>query len=342
MPVSGDIEIKPYFAANWWSGAGVAKKAKLIANKGIPDLYNFRFFTLSIDPADYDSPLEGYLAGKDKMRRFLFNLRQYLGCAADCKWCWKLEFHVNGWPHWHLYFDHKKKLSTQQMADISDIWGLGRTHVRRCTENGIDYGFKYALKPVSKKRSISNDSSEDLLDYDPDRVSVALPDWFLDWQGFTTKKVSWVCAETGKQLSQIVEVPTTFSRVRFWQTSKGFYTGKAPSSEADQPMSCSMPLTMREAAALTKRKIQTIARTFNGHYKKSAVVTLTCAASLLFSQAGCGVLALASAPTHNHGYLVNADLVHKQIQPNYKHKLCLIQSVNQMSVKQELNLLLNS
>ena len=42
--------IKPYKAPNWFTEEGVWLKQKQIENKGLPDLKNSLFITLTLDP----------------------------------------------------------------------------------------------------------------------------------------------------------------------------------------------------------------------------------------------------------------------------------------------------
>lgn len=102
------MEIREYNPANWFTESGLWKKRNLIQAKGLPNVTNWRFITLTLDPAQFANEVEAYFAGKEKVRRFLFKLREMLG--REVAGCWKLEFQENGYAHWHLILDYKRSL----------------------------------------------------------------------------------------------------------------------------------------------------------------------------------------------------------------------------------------
>lgn len=305
------VEIRKYYAANWWSVSGVSRKMKLILRKGIPNLKDWRFITLTLDPSLFGSELEGYLKGKALMRRFLTDLKKHLGLEEMPASAWKLEFQKNGWAHWHLYFDYKELIPN---IEVQDLWGLGFTFVERCDEKSIHYAFKYAFKPVLQKDTTEEDLANN-------EAPIPLPDWFLDYY------------EAGEDGSK----PSSLSRVRFWQAQNGFYTGDpATSPKPEEIFSCILPRPMRDVAREGTRKIQVLARGFTGSYKKSAVVVCSVTAASLFSDAGCLVVRGEAAPSYNQGYIVPVDFIKEKITKTHSIKLCQIQQLNRQTVNQQL------
>jgi len=231
-------------SANWFTPSGVARKRKMIEAKGLPDMRSRRFVTLTLDPAEFDyDPLLAYLAGKDKIRRWMFACREAGLWSATAWWCWKLEFTREGWAHWHLVIDRKRKFSLGEMTKISALWGLGRVNCRRISGSEFGYQFKYAFKGV----------------YQDDDSGLSLPAWFLDHY-----------QEAADGLK-----PESFARVRFWQTSKGFYTGeKVPSPPAKEKQTSIRVRTVRELLESRRDSVVVIARNRRGDYLKSKSIRL--------------------------------------------------------------------
>jgi len=92
------------------------------------------------------SPFEAYQMGKQRMRRFLTKFRTAIGRSFS--WCWKLEFHHDddGYPHWHLLIDYRKRMPTEILRDLEAWWNLGRVNVRRVLRRDVPYVFKYVAK----------------------------------------------------------------------------------------------------------------------------------------------------------------------------------------------------
>jgi len=207
------LKIYDYSPANWFTPEGVRKKRAQIYAKGLPNLRNWRFLTLTIDPREFETPLEAYQAGTERMRRFCEYVRNHFDGQFQggiLKQGNKLEFHGEhsdneGWPHWHMVLNITRKLTVLEMEILGRLWGLGRVNVKRCKGKTLDYLFKYIFKcPVS---------------------GMAVPVWFADHY------------QDGK----------TFSRVRFWKTSVGFYTGRKKKSKPAKPQqTCVFPETVRE------------------------------------------------------------------------------------------------
>lgn len=245
------MEVRDYNPYSWFTPTGVRKQKKRIESKGIPDMTDWRFVTVTLDPWAFENEVEGYLAGKERLRRFKAAISSYFKKEyPDIRSCWKLEFHAgggenHGWPHWHLGLDITRKLSIVELSLFTAFWGLGRVNVQRITGPTLDYFFKYIFKDVF--------------------TGATVPDWFADH-----------IDENGK----------TFWRARFWQTSPGFYTGQhlSEQSEPVEPMTCLIPLTVREKLSIRSRSVIFIARTAGGKYLVSQVTELKESKAVLFNE----------------------------------------------------------
>jgi hypothetical protein len=138
-------ELHPYASESWWTAPGARKKERRLQKAGLPSFANWRFFTLTIADRAI-SPLQAYLMGKGRIRRFLARLRTALG--RKFLWCWKLEIHQDdgGYPHWHLLMEYKQRIPEEMLFEIERWWGLGRINVERVKAADIHYVFKYVAK----------------------------------------------------------------------------------------------------------------------------------------------------------------------------------------------------
>jgi hypothetical protein len=141
------IELHPYSSETWWTLVGARKKERRLKKAGIPSFKDWRFLTFTMADRTV-SPREAYVRGKDRIRRFLACVRGALG--KPFLWCWKLEFHHDdeGYPHWHLLIEYRKKIPEEMLAVLERWWGLGRINVRRIEAEDIGYLFKYVTKAV--------------------------------------------------------------------------------------------------------------------------------------------------------------------------------------------------
>lgn len=255
------IHVRGYNRPSWLTTSGVSRKRRVIEGKGLPSFKDWRFITVTLDQSKFTDALSGYLAATDHMRRFLYACRQEGLWRNTAKWCWKLEFQENGWPHWHLLVEKRRWVDN---AKIQELWGLGFSFTERVNEVGFCYNFKYAFKPAL----VSSENG------DSDDFERCAPDWFLDYQASKTVTVNWT-DEDGQEQSKRVSKPVTATRIRFWQTSRGFYTGrKKEAKPSKEQTSWTVPITAREALDKQHRTVQVIARRACGRYKQAACVTL--------------------------------------------------------------------
>jgi hypothetical protein len=61
-----------------------------------------------------------------------------------------LEFHDDGFAHWHLLIEYTSRIPPQVLEDLEKWWGLGRVNVRRVKRRDIFYVFKYVAKGVEE------------------------------------------------------------------------------------------------------------------------------------------------------------------------------------------------
>lgn len=139
------VEIRNVQPANWITEQGVWKKQKALEPR-MPYIRQARFITLTLDPKRYKNSEDAYEVGKRHLRQFFYDLDRLLGVEERTPYCWKLEFHENGYPHWHIIFLHYKKLPYEL---VNQAWGKGRTDVQMIKHTDFRYLFKYAAKTVS-------------------------------------------------------------------------------------------------------------------------------------------------------------------------------------------------
>ena len=299
--------------ASWLTPSGVAKKRKMLEAKGLPDFKGRRFITLTIDPKLFGHcPLTAYLAGKDHLRRFLEAGRLAGLWDRGAWWAWKLEFQRNGWPHWHLILDRTAKFSLAEMRKISDIWGYGGdggTNCRRISKSRFGYQFKYAFKGVFQE--------------DSDGSGLCVPQWFLDY---------YRASKDGKK-------PKSFGRARFWQTSKGFYTGKpAPVKDSGPSVSSLVPRPVSAVLTDRNRAVMVISRRRDGRYISSRRLHLSVDYEYFVrvhlwdadNGAGCTLSA--------RSFAMDPETVkHKLIEKNESWKLQLLAEENRLTYRKAMS-----
>lgn len=155
------VEARPVRVESWFNEYGAARKRRRLERKGIPCMRDWRFTTLTIADRSL-SPHDAYLKGKDRLRRFLAQVRELVG--HQFRWFWKLEFHHDGYPHWHLAWEHTAKLTEGELTALGDCWGLGRVNTKRIRGDEMQYLFKYAAKSAT---SASGD------------LCLGVPEWVL-------------------------------------------------------------------------------------------------------------------------------------------------------------------
>lgn len=136
-------ELHPYYSESWFTAEGARLKARRLQQAGLPNFRDWRFLTVTVANRNI-SPRDAYDLGKQRMRRFLTRIRRALG--RTFRWCWKLEFHEDGYAHWHLLIEYLERVPQEMLAELESWWGLGRINVRRVNGRDVHYVFKYVAK----------------------------------------------------------------------------------------------------------------------------------------------------------------------------------------------------
>lgn len=136
-------ELHAYYSESWFTAEGAALKLRRLKRKGLPNMTNWRFVTVTIADRSI-SPMQAHALGCDRMRRFFAKWREVIG---EFRWCWKLEFHEeDGFPHWHIALEYRKKIPPEFLQDVEAWWGLGRVNIERIKGESLYYLFKYIAK----------------------------------------------------------------------------------------------------------------------------------------------------------------------------------------------------
>lgn len=328
------VHVRRYRRSNWATSEGVAMKRRQIERKGLPSFRGWKFGTLTIDRELFDSPLEAYLAGKARLCRWMDACRRSGLWSKDAKWAWKLEFQEDGWPHWHILLEHRAKWSVEEMQETSRRWKFGRVNWEAVRTKDYLYSFKYAFKPVLQR---------DEFDLFSDAATYCLPDWFLDYVSSKSVTVK-TTDDAGCTRTERASKPQTFARIRFWQTSRGFYTGATASEGTDpessdehedtdeqpgQPLTCLVPYTSREQMEAAITSIQVVSRDPFGRYLQSTTLQVECVASLWASLAQ-DMFIFQSFPLGCESFVGRVDTVTKHA-PQKKWQLQRIAKTNQVT-----------
>ena len=142
---ASDPELHAYASESWFTVEGARLKLRRLQRAGLPQFKNWRFITLTMANHS-DHPFQAYERGKDRLRRFLARLRKAIGHSF--RWCWKLEFHEDGFAHWHLLVEYTKRIPQEMLDRVESWWGLGRIKIQRVKCRDIFYVFKYVAKGV--------------------------------------------------------------------------------------------------------------------------------------------------------------------------------------------------
>lgn len=245
-------KVEDYQAPNWFTRLGASRKAKQIKANGIPDLTNWRFITLTVDPqkANFD-PETGFKMLREEFPKFIRRMRSEFN--PDSRWCRKFEFHSNGWMHCHLFYEYTAKFDRIELEMINHYWGIGRVNVKRVKSGLLDYMLKYITKSIT-------------LD-DEEPRDCPFPQWFADGLTYQEKHIAEQETDGVTIPAHTIKIPVTYANVRMWQASQKFYTDTKKTDcqkDTDEP-----------SDEKTKKKIQTkcwviltVQEKFNFHCRK--------------------------------------------------------------------------
>ncbi len=139
--------LRPYNPASWFHPVGIRKVLAKLEPR-LPDVTGCLFLTFTFNPALFADPSLAFETGRDRLRRIFHKLRRgvewkdktYLIDAPNFV---KVEFHANGWAHFHVIFLTRRYLPGDL---LNELWKLGRTNVRRIRNKTFRYLLKYVTK----------------------------------------------------------------------------------------------------------------------------------------------------------------------------------------------------
>ena len=322
-PPSPVVHVREYQKPSWLTSRGVNRKRKMIEAKGLPSMKNWRFITLTIDRKLYPDPLVAYLQGVDRLRRFMESCRKANLWKRKVKWAWKFEFQSDGYPHWHLCVGHRYKFTHKQLTKLGELWVMGRTSVQRIEDSAFGYSFKYAFKPALMPAEYG----------DEDEFERLAPDWFLDYVGTKTVKVKPGEVDSFEPFE--AQKPCTFKRVRFWQTSKDFYTGaKRPAHPAKPQKSWGVPITVRHSLERESRTVQVFARTWSGKYVMAATVVLTICLQIFWGLVGFDTMHGGAVGLSVNSFVIPTHRITNNVNKTALWQIQQILVENQLKLKQ--------
>jgi hypothetical protein len=139
--------VKEYVPASWFHELGIYKVRKRIEER-LPDVGGSLFLTFTFDRVTWTNPRAAFEVGRAHLRKVFFALRQgvsWEGHTVQIKapYCVKVEFHKDGWAHFHVILKTRKFLPG---GLLNELWGLGRCNVKRITNDEFRYLLKYVTK----------------------------------------------------------------------------------------------------------------------------------------------------------------------------------------------------
>lgn len=195
MPV-----VSAYKPSCWYTREGAQKKLSQLEAQGLPSFRDWRFVTLTVDPKKFSGPQGAYEYINERFRYFMRDLREELG-VSNLPFLRKLEFQKNGWPHWHLVLDYRKKITHSRLLAL---WRHGFVEIQRIKTHKLGYLFKYLGKELGG----------------------SLPSWFLQYSRprivqtskiFPQRETSHKSAEAGAPEIEPSGAPETLGeRMRRW------------------------------------------------------------------------------------------------------------------------------
>lgn len=139
--------LREYNPISWFHPRGIHRVLARLEPR-LPDVGGKLFLTFTFNPALFADSLAAFEQGRDRLRRLFFKLRHGVEWAGkryviDAPYAVKVEFHKNGWAHFHVVFLTR---SFVPGAMLNELWALGRTNVRRISNDKFRYLLKYVTK----------------------------------------------------------------------------------------------------------------------------------------------------------------------------------------------------
>ncbi|MFT3782459.1 MAG: hypothetical protein QM790_10635 [Nibricoccus sp.] len=144
-PVLGVL--RPFNPISWFHSRGI-KRVLARLEPRLPDVSRCLFLTFTINPLLFADPSAAFEHARAELRKIFYKLRngvEWQGQAhrIDVPYAVKVEFHRNEWAHFHVIFLTRRFLPA---GLLNELWGLGRTNVRRITNDRFRYLLKYVTK----------------------------------------------------------------------------------------------------------------------------------------------------------------------------------------------------
>ncbi len=149
--------LREFIPTSWFHPLGVFKVMNRLEGR-LPNVAGKLHLTFTLDREKFTGPSEAFDVSREKLRKVFYRVRKGVVWndtlyQINAPYCVKLEFHEDGWPHFHVIFLTRRFLPKDL---LDEIWGLGFTFVQRISNED----FRYLLKYISK----SGEAPEWILD----------------------------------------------------------------------------------------------------------------------------------------------------------------------------------
>lgn len=138
--------LRAYNPISWYHEKGIHRVLARLRPR-LPDVAGCLFLT-SRPTRRSTRALRRRLTMRDRLRRVFHRLRAGVEWEGKryriaAPYAVKVEFHANGWAHFHAVFLTRRYLPGEL---LTALWGLGRTDVRRINNHKFHYLLKYVTK----------------------------------------------------------------------------------------------------------------------------------------------------------------------------------------------------
>lgn len=125
-------------------------------------------FTLTLDQSRHDGPEAGlrYVQENRSIAKLIKKLKKKKIIEND-EYTVTLEFHVLGWPHWHVLVE----ASYVCKHKLQSNWGLGHCWFSKTKMTNVEHAINYATKYIVKTNNGADDEKP------PEFI---FPDWVMD------------------------------------------------------------------------------------------------------------------------------------------------------------------
>jgi hypothetical protein len=139
--------LREFNPVSWFHPRGIYRVLARLKPR-LPDVGGRLFLTFTFDPSLYADASSAFDHGRDRLRRMFFRLRRGVTWEGrryviNAPYAVKVEFHRNGWAHFHVIFLTRNYLPGEL---LNSLWDLGRTNVQRISNQKFQYLLKYVTK----------------------------------------------------------------------------------------------------------------------------------------------------------------------------------------------------